>query len=80
MRAAAGALCALAIAAACLPSAAHEHATGVVKATALETESRKLMNASPNDLDRLGAQIRAVSQACGACHEQYRNKRQKGDM
>jgi len=31
MRAVAGPLCALAIAAACLPSAAHDHATGVVK-------------------------------------------------
>ena len=31
MRAIAGPLCALAIAAACLPSAAHDHATGVVK-------------------------------------------------
>jgi cytochrome c556 len=31
MRYVAGALCALAIAAACLPSAAHDHATGVVK-------------------------------------------------
>ena len=31
MRYAVGALCALAIAAACLPSAAHDHATGVVK-------------------------------------------------
>jgi cytochrome c556 len=31
MRYAAGAFCALAIAAACLPSAAHDHATGVVK-------------------------------------------------
>src|SRR2546423_11076450 len=31
MRYAAAALCGLAIAAACLPSAAHEHATGVVK-------------------------------------------------
>ena len=31
MRYATGALCALAIAAACLPSAAHDHATGVVK-------------------------------------------------
>ena len=151
MRIAAGALCALAIAAACLPSAAHDHATGVVKermdmmevlakrmkaireridakrdlaaikaeaeaiasiaphvvhlfppgstqkptdargtiwqswpdferkAAALEAESKKLMTTNPNDLDALSAQVRAVSQTCGACHEKYRTKSRKGD-
>jgi cytochrome c556 len=145
-------LCALAIAAVSLPSAAHDHATGVVKermdmmetmakrmkairqridskqdlaaikadaeaiashaphithlfppgstqrptdargtiwqnwadferkATDLEVESKKLMNANPADFDALSAQARAVSQACGACHEKYRVKRRKGDM
>ena len=153
MRTATIALCALAIAAACLPSAAHDHATGVVKermemmeshgqahegdpradrrqarscrdqsgrgghrrrmrrtslicfrraarkrrreargtiwqnwpdferkATALEVESKKLVNTSADDLDALGAQARAVTEACGACHEKYRTKRRKGDM
>jgi cytochrome c556 len=146
------AVCVLAMAAACLPSAAHDHATGVVKermdmmevmakrlkaireridgkrdlaaikadaeaiashaphlvhlfppgstqkptdargaiwqnwsdferkATALEVESKKLVNTSANDLAALGAQVRAVSEACGACHEKYRTKRRKGDM
>ena len=45
------------------------------KAAALETESKKLANASPSDLAALTAQFRAVSQACGACHELYRVKR-----
>lgn len=49
-------------------------------AVALEVESKRLMNASPNDFDALAAQVRAVSQACGACHEKYRTKRRKGDM
>jgi cytochrome c556 len=152
MRFAVAALCGLAIAAACLPSAAHDHATGVVKermemmevmakrmkaireridrkrdlaaimrdaeviasqaphlvhlfppgstqkptdakntiwqnwadferkAAALEAESKKLISADPNDLDMLRAQVRAVSQACGACHENYRTKSRKGDM
>ena len=152
MRIAAIVFCALAIAAACLPSAAHDHATGVVKermdmmeamakrlkaireridgkrdlaaikadaeaiathaphlvhlfppgstkkptdargtiwqnwsdferkATALEVESKKLANASADDLAALGAQARAVTEACGACHEKYRTKRRKGDM
>ena len=146
------ALCALAIAAACLPSAAHDYASGVVKermdmmevmakllkaireqidskrdlaaikadaeaiathaphlvhlfppgstqkptdargtiwqnwsdverkATALEVESTKLVNTSANDLAALGAQARAVTEACGGCHEKYRTKRRKGDM
>jgi cytochrome c556 len=45
------------------------------KATAFEAESKKLMEASPNDYDALSAQFRVVSQACGACHESYRVKR-----
>lgn len=152
MKAATSALCALAIAAACVPSAAHDHATGVVKermemmtimakrvkaireridgkrdlaaikadaeaiaaqaphivhlfppgstqrptdargtiwqnwsdferkATELEIESKKLVSASPDDLAALSLQLRAVSQACGGCHEKYRTKRRKGDM
>ncbi len=152
MKTATIALCALATAAVCLPSAAHEHATGVVKermdmmeamakrlkaireridakrdlaaiktdaeaiaaqaphlvhlfppgstqkptdargtiwqnwndferkAAALEAESKKLVNTSPGDLAALSAQSRAVTEACGACHERYRTKRRKGDM
>jgi cytochrome c556 len=152
MRTAAGVLFALGIAAACLPSAAHDHATGVVKermdmmesmnkqlkaiferidnkqnlaaikadaeaiashaphlvhlfppgstqrptdarsaiwqnwrdferkAAALEAESKKLVNASPENFDAISAQVRAVSQACDACHEKYRIKRRKGAM
>jgi cytochrome c556 len=147
MRLVAGAVCALAIAAACLPSAAHDHAIGVVKermemmevmakrmkaireqiegkrdlaaikadaeviashaphvvhlfppgstqrptdakrtiwqnwpdferkAAALETESKKLMSADPNNFDALRAQVLAVSRTCGDCHEAYRIKR-----
>jgi cytochrome c556 len=45
------------------------------KATALETESKKLVNANPDDIAALSAQFRAVSQTCGACHEAYRIKR-----
>src|ERR1043166_8843122 len=152
MRRVARALCACAVAAACLPSAAHDHATGVVKermdmmevlakrmkaireridtkrdlasikaeaeaiassaphvvhlfpkgsmqrptdakatiwqnwadferkAAALEAESKKLMNVDPRDFDTLGAQFRAVSETCGACHEKYRTKSRKGDL
>jgi cytochrome c556 len=141
------ALCVLAIATACLPSAAHDHATGVVKermemmeamakrlkaireridakrylaaikadaeaiaahaphlvhlfppgstqkptdaraaiwqnwsdferkAAALEAESKKLMNTGAGDLAALSTQARAVTEACGACHEKYRTKR-----
>ena len=151
MRIAAMALGALSIVAACLPSVAHDHATGVVKermemmealakrmkaireridgkrdlaaikadaaaiashaphivhlfppgstqrptdargtiwqnwadferkASALEVESKKLMNASPDDFGKMSEQARAVLQACGACHEKYRTKRRKGD-
>jgi len=152
MRYAAAAFCALAIAAACMPSGAHDHATGVVKermdmmeamakrmkaireridgkrdlatvrteaqaiassaahvvhlfpkgstqrptdakttiwqnwadferkATALEAESKKLVNVDPRDFDALSAQFRAVSETCGACHEKYRTKSRKGEM
>jgi cytochrome c556 len=152
MKIATVAFCGLAIATACLPSAAHDHATGVVKermdmmeamarrlkaireridgkrdlaaikadaeaiaahaphlvhlfppgstqkptdargtiwqnwndferkATALEFESKTLINTSANDLAALGAQARAVSEACAACHVKYRTKRRKGDM
>ena len=152
MKLATSALCALAIAAAALPSAAHDHATGVVKermdmmevmakrlkaireridgkrnlaaikvdaeaiaahaphlvhlfppgstqkptdargtiwqnwsdferkAAALEVESKKLMNTSADDLAALSTQARAVTEACGACHEKYRTKRRKGDL
>lgn len=45
------------------------------KATALEAESKKLVEASPDDYDVLTAQFRTVSQTCGACHESYRLKR-----
>ena len=50
------------------------------KAAVLEEESKKLMNADPRDLDMLRAQVLAVSQACGGCHENYRTKSRKGDM
>ena len=152
MRLAISALCGLAIASACLPSMAHDHATGVVKermemmevmakrmkaireriegrrdpaaikadaeaiaahaphlvhlfppgstqrpaeargtiwqnwndferkATALEVESKKLVNTGAGDWAALGMQARAVTEACGACHEKYRTKRPKRDM
>jgi cytochrome c556 len=50
------------------------------KATALEVESKKLINTSAGDLAALSTQVRAVTEACGACHEKYRTKRRKGDM
>ena len=50
------------------------------KATSLETESKKLAAASVDDFAALAAQVRAVSQACGACHEKYRTKRRRGDV
>jgi cytochrome c556 len=50
------------------------------KATALEVESKKLVNTSADDLAALSTQARAVTEACGACHEKYRTKRRKGDM
>ena len=151
MKTATIAFCALAIAAACGPSAAHDHATGVVKermemmeamakrlkaireridgkrdlaaikadaeaiaahaphvvhlfppgstqkptdaraaiwqtwcdfernASALEAESKKLVNTSADDLAALSAQARAVTEACGACHEKYEPS-DAGDM
>jgi len=50
------------------------------KAAVLETESKKLMNISADDLTALSAQFRAVSAACSGCHEKYRTKSRKGDM
>jgi len=50
------------------------------KVTALETQSRKLASTRADDLAALSAQSRAVTEACGACHEKYRIKRRKGDM
>jgi cytochrome c556 len=44
-------------------------------AQALETESKKLADTDPNNFDAMSAQVRAVSQTCGACHEKYRVKR-----
>lgn len=145
-------LCLLTIAAACLPSAAHDHATGVVKermdmmeimakhlkaireridkkqdlaaiktdaeaiashaphvvhlfprgstqrptdargtiwqnwsdferkANALEVESKKLISVSNGDFEAVSKQARAVSEACGACHQKYRIKRRQGDI
>jgi len=49
------------------------------KAAALETESKKLVNAEPNNFDAIGAQLRAVSETCSACHEKYRTKSRTGD-
>jgi cytochrome c556 len=48
------------------------------KAGNLEVESKKLSGVSPDDFAALSAQVHAVSQACGACHEKYRAKRRKG--
>lgn len=42
------------------------------KAKALESASEKLMNTNPGDKKAIGAQFRAVSQACSDCHEKYR--------
>jgi cytochrome c556 len=50
------------------------------KAAVLETESKKLMNISTDDLTALSAQFRAVLAACSGCHEKYRTKSRKGDM
>ena len=50
------------------------------KAANLEAESKKLANVTPDDFAALAAQVRAVSQTCGACHETYRNKRGKAGM
>ena len=45
------------------------------KARALEVESGALANMNSEDFGTLSAQVRAVSQACGACHEKYRAKK-----
>jgi cytochrome c556 len=45
------------------------------KAAALEDASRKLAAVGQDDLAALRARERAVSQACGACHELYRVRR-----
>ncbi len=45
------------------------------KATALDTESKKLVNTDANNFDAIRAQALAVSRACGDCHEAYRIKR-----
>ena len=45
------------------------------KARALEVESGKLANMNSEDVAALSNQVRAVSQACGACHEKYRVKK-----
>lgn len=45
------------------------------KARALEVESGKLANISSEDFAALSTQVRAVSQACGACHEKYRARK-----
>jgi cytochrome c556 len=44
------------------------------KAQALVVESDKLANAQVRDAKSLATQARAVSQACGQCHEKYRVK------
>jgi cytochrome c556 len=45
------------------------------KAQATATEAGKLAATAPHDVRVLTAQARAVSQACGACHELYRAKK-----
>jgi cytochrome c556 len=42
------------------------------RAGALLAASRKLAGTDPNDAGAIGAQARAVTQACGGCHEKYR--------
>ena len=42
------------------------------RARLLLTASRKLAGTEPNDAGTIGAQARAVTQACGGCHEKYR--------
>jgi cytochrome c556 len=44
------------------------------KANALKNASANLANAEPSDLAGLSAQVRALSETCGACHELYRSK------
>jgi cytochrome c556 len=45
------------------------------KAKSLVVESGKLANADARDAKSLAIQARAVSQACGKCHEKYRVRR-----
>jgi len=45
------------------------------KARVLEIESGKLAKMSSEDFGAFSTQMRAVSQACGSCHEQYRAKK-----
>jgi cytochrome c556 len=45
------------------------------KAQALVVESGKLADAQARDARSLATQARAVSQACGQCHEKFRVKR-----
>ena len=44
------------------------------KAQTLAVESEKLANAQAREAKSLATQARAVSQACGRCHEKYRVK------
>jgi cytochrome c556 len=50
------------------------------KAQALEAETEKLAKMKSADFASLNTQVRAVTAACGSCHESYRTKRRKGDM
>jgi cytochrome c556 len=50
------------------------------KAAALETASKKLANADPSNFDAISTQARALTQACGGCHEKYRSKSRKEGM
>ena len=46
------------------------------KAKTLETESAKLVNiAKKGDMTAIGAQVKAVGDACGGCHETFREKK-----
>jgi cytochrome c556 len=45
------------------------------KARALEIESNKLAKTDASDFMAIEGRVRAVSQACGACHEKYRVKK-----
>lgn len=44
------------------------------KARTLAADSERLAQVDPKDARSVGAQARAVSQACGSCHELYRAK------
>lgn len=45
------------------------------KARALEIESSKLAKIGSDNIEALSTQVRAVSQACSACHDKYRVKK-----